>query len=414
METVILKPLQHRGQECIGVYFKKDAGIQAAIQKQGCCKWSQTHKCWYLSCTGENYLRLKTALENKAELEISELKKFLLEKRKNNPATKESFAQSSPKEVFRTSFQNSPARNPVIPPKPSTKVNYPHGLSKENNDALRLFNQQLVLKAYSPSTIRTYDNEFRQFLHTIKDKPAADFSPARLKDYFQYCYTILKLSESTLHSRINAMKFYYEQVLKREKFFWEIPRPKKPLLLPKVIGKEQIASLINAIENTKHKTIIMLAYACGLRVSEVVSLKVRNIDGERKMLFIGRAKGKKDRIVSLSPNMLIMLREYYKQYKPKDYLFEGQFENEHLSTRSIQNVLQKAKAKAGIKQDGSMHMLRHSFATHLLDKGIDVVFIQKLLGHNDIKTTLKYLHVTNKDLIQILSPLEDIEGLLKK
>ncbi len=109
-----------------------------------------------------------------------------------------------------------------------------------------------------------------------------------------------------------------------------------------------------------------------------------------------------------------MLREYYKQYQPKDYLFEGQFENEHLTTRSIQNVLQKAKEKAGIKQEGSMHMLRHSFATHLLDKGIDVVFIQKLLGHNSIKTTLGYLHVTNKDLVHILSPLEDIEGLLKK
>src|SRR6185312_16854390 len=149
------------------------------------------------------------------------------------------------------------------------------------------------------------------------------FSVSRLKDYFEYCYTKLHLSENTLHSRINALKFYYEQVLGREKFFWEIPRPKKPLLLPKVISKEQIASLINAIENTKHKTIIMLAYACGLRVSEVVSLRVKHVDGHRKTLFIERAKGKKDRMVSLSPNMLIMLREYYKQYKPKDYLFEG-------------------------------------------------------------------------------------------
>ena len=279
---------------------------------------------------------------------------------------------------------------------------------------MQQFNQQLVLKAYSQSTLRTYDNEFRQFLHTIKATPASGFTVSRLKDYFEYCYTKLHLSENTLHSRINAMKFYYEQVPGREKFFWEIPRPKKPLILPKVISKEQIAALINAIQNTKHKTIIMLAYACGLRVSEVVSLKLKHIDGERKMLFIERAKGKKDRIVSLSPNMLIMLREYYKQYKPKNYLFEGQFENEHLTTRSIQNVLQKAKEKTGIKQEGSMHMLRHSFATHLLDKGIDVVFIQKLPGHNDIKTTLKYLHVTNKDLIQILSPLEDIEGLLKK
>ena len=158
----------------------------------------------------------------------------------------------------------------------------------------------------------------------------------------------------------------------------------------------------------------MLTYGCGLRVSEVVSLKVKHIDGERKMMMIEKAKGKKDRVVSLSPSMLIMLREYYKKYRPKDYLFEGQFENNHLSERSIQQVMDRAKKKAGIKQDGNMHMLRHSFATHLLDKGIDVVFIQKLLGHNDIKTTLRYLHVTNKDLVHILSPLEDIESLLKK
>ncbi len=158
----------------------------------------------------------------------------------------------------------------------------------------------------------------------------------------------------------------------------------------------------------------MLTYACGLRVSEVVSLKVKHIDGQRRTIFIEKGKGKKDRVLSLNPNMLIMLREYYKQYHPKDYLFEGQFENGHLSERSMQQVIQKAKTKAGIQQDGSMHMLRHSFATHLLDKGIDVVFIQKLLGHNNIKTTLRYLHVTNKDLVNILSPLEDIEGLLKK
>jgi integrase/recombinase XerD len=124
-------------------------------------------------------------------------------------------------------------------------------------------------------------------------------------------------------------------------------------------------------------------------------------------------KGKKDRVVTLSPGMLIMLREYYKVYKPKEYLFEGQFEKEHLSERSMQTVIQRAKIKAGIQQTGSMHMLRHSFATHLLEKRIDVTFIQKLLGHNNIKTTLGYLHVTNKDLVNIISPSEDIEKLLR-
>jgi len=404
MQTIILKPLFHRDKECIGIYFEKNAELQSLIQKQPGIRWSRTQKCWYAPLSKNNYETLAKVLKDKAVLKTDELKKYLLEKKQGNKLI------AHPTKPQASEFKKVPIK--TIVPVQQAKLVYQ--ISGKNKEALQKFKQMLALKSYSPSTIRTYTNEFVQFLQTIREKPAEDFSVSRLKDYFEYCFNILHLSEATLHSRINALKFYFEQVLYKEKFLWEIPRPKKPLLLPKVISKEQIAALINAIQNTKHKTIIMLAYACGLRVSEVVSLKVKHIDGQRKMLFIERAKGKKDRIVSLSPNMLIMLREYYKQYKPQDYLFEGQFEKEHLTTRSVQNVLQKAKEKAGIKQDGSMHMLRHSFATHLLDKGIDVVFIQKLLGHNDIKTTLKYLHVTNKDLINILSPLEDIEGLLKK
>jgi len=400
MEIVILKPLFHKSKECIAIYSVQNATLNYYFQKKAGAKWSRTNKCWYVPCTKKNYEQLCNALYGKAILKADELKRYLLEKKNNTllphvPNQIKTVAKPETKEI-------------------AASLNQVQKLSKENTEALQKLKQQLILKSYSPSTIRTYTNEYVQFLYTIKDKPANEFSVERIKDYLQYCHTSLKLSEATLHSRINALKFYYEQVLKKEKFFWEIPRPKKQLQLPKVISKEQIAMLINAIENTKHKTIIMLAYACGLRVSEVISLKVKHVDGQRKIILIEQAKGKKDRIVSLSPGMLIMLREYYKQYKPADYLFEGQFENEHLSSRSIQQVLQKAKEKAGIKQDGSMHMLRHSFATHLLDKGIDVVFIQKLLGHNDIKTTLKYLHVTNKDLVHILSPLEDIENLLKK
>ncbi len=125
------------------------------------------------------------------------------------------------------------------------------------------------------------------------------------------------------------------------------------------------------------------------------------------------AKGKKDRVVGISPTILVVLRAYYKEYKPKKWMFEGQNTGEHYSIRSIQTVLQTAKNKAGVIKSGGMHSLRHSFATHLLDKGIDVTMIQKLLGHNDIKTTLRYLHVTNKDLSKIISPIEDISSLLK-
>ena len=155
---------------------------------------------------------------------------------------------------------------------------------------------------------------------------------------------------------------------------------------------------------------LMLAYSAGLRVSEIVSLKTYQIDSKRMTILIRQAKGKKDRMASLSPVLLVMLREYALQYKPdrKGYLFEGSIKGRHYSTRSVQEVIQAAKNKAGIIKPGSIHVLRHSFATHLIDRGTDVSMIQKLLGHNDIKTTLRYLHTSNKDLLKIISPLDDL------
>ncbi len=400
MEVVVLKPLTHKGQACIGIYFKRDALLQSLIQTQAGARWSRTNSCWYIACTKSNFDQLVLALKGITIVETETFEKYL-------PGNKSPATQ--PFIEIKKSIATIPAQE--IKTNTSKKSG---AISIENTQAFTEYKNRLILKGYSPSTVRTYCNEFQTFLQTLKNNAAKDITPAELQRYILYCINKLKLRENTVHSRINALKFYYEQVLNKEKMFFEIPRPKKPGILPKVISKERIADLINSIENVKHKTIIMLTYACGLRVSEVVSLKVKAIDGQRKTIFIEKAKGKKDRVVSLNPNMLLMLREYYRQYQPKYYLFEGQFENEHLSERSMQQVIQKAKRKAGIIQDGSMHMLRHSFATHLLDKGIDVVFIQKLLGHNNIKTTLRYLHVTNKDLVNILSPLEDIESLLKK
>lgn len=398
--TIQLKAITHRGASCIALYFTFQSALQSAVRKINGIRWSHTQKCWWLPFDKENYLRIMQSLQNIARIDDTSIRGMLVQQ----------------PDISITTRIPAAGNNTIYSKIPGLKETAPANsrIYEINKEVLTKMKQQLVLKSYSPSTIRTYMNEMRAFLEAIKQHPAEGFTTERLKGYLQYCAENLKLSENTLHSRINALKFYYEQVLNKEKFFWEIPRPKKPEILPKVISKERIADLINSIENVKHKTIIMLTYACGLRVSEVVSLKVNAIDGQRRTIFINRAKGKKDRVLSLNPNMLIMLREYYRQYRPKYYLFEGQNKNEHLSERSIQQVIQKAKRKAGIKQEGSMHMLRHSFATHLLDKGIDVVFIQKLLGHNNIKTTLRYLHVTNKDLVHIISPLEDIEALLKK
>lgn len=281
-------------------------------------------------------------------------------------------------------------------------------LSTDNIAQLELFLQALLLKGYSASTIRTYKNEFCVYLQTLKEVPAYSLTTQRVKDYLQYCHSSLHLTESTIHSRMNALKFYYEQVLKKEKFFWEIPRPKKRIILPKVISEEKIIKYLFTVENLKHRTILLLAYSAGLRVSEVVQMKVLDIDSDRMQIFVRCAKGKKDRIVPLSKMILVLLRGYYKAFAPKNWLFEGQAKDVPYSVRSAQIIFKEACAKLMLPKSVGFHSLRHSYATHLLDNGTDVKYIQALLGHNDIKTTLRYLHVTNRELSKVESPLDKL------
>jgi site-specific recombinase XerD len=192
--------------------------------------------------------------------------------------------------------------------------------------------------------------------------------------------------------------------------FFEIPRPKKPLILPKLLNEEEIRRLFNALTNKKHKAMLFTTYSAGLRVSELASLKIADIDSKRMQILIERAKGKKDRYVNLSPVLLDILRNYHQEYlpKPKEYLFESEQTHTAYPTRTIQQIFANAKRKAGIKKDVGIHSLRHSFATHLLDKGTDIRYIKDLLGHFNIKTTERYLHVSKQQLVNIVSPFDDL------
>ncbi|MEO7048236.1 MAG: tyrosine-type recombinase/integrase [Ferruginibacter sp.] len=386
--------LLHRGHENIALHFEIDSKFVSCLRKSVTIRWSSSNKCWYCLCNRQNFESVtKTATGNGYVIDFLKLKASL--------------------QLRQSSKLDGPAKS-MLPEKVisrKTEVVKAVGLLSEGNAAeIQRFSRQLVLKSYSKSTIRTYTNELSQFLAILKNTPATSLDSNRMKDYLQYCHKTLHLSEATLHSRMNALKFYYEQVLNKEKFFWEIPRPKKPLLLPRIFNQDEVADIINSMDNKKHKVMLMMAYSAGLRVSEVVAIKTYNIDSKRMCILIEQAKGKKDRVVSLSPVLLVMLREYAKLYKPsgKGFLFEGSIKTAPYSTRSLQEVIHKAKKKAGIMKPGSIHSLRHSFATHLLDKGTDISMIQKLLGHNDIKTTLRYLHTTNKDLLKIISPLDNL------
>jgi len=388
--TINLRPILHRDGQQIGIYFKNDLPLNIIVRKDAGAIWSQSKKCWYVPLSKKAFEKLKTAVKDSAILEISELKKFLEERDQKIIYKKELPVKKVP--PIGRSLQSVSTISPV------------------NKRVLPAMQQMLKLKAFSSSTIKTYLNEMAQLLQTIKDIPADQLKPEHLKKYLVYCYEKLGLKENTLHSRINAMKFYYEKVLGREKFFWEIPRPKKQLILPRVLGEKEIAGLFNALENKKHKAILFTAYSAGLRVSEVTALKLSDIDSDRMQIFVENAKGKKDRYVTLSPILLDVLRSYIKEIKPRPakFLFEGERKGESYLARTAQKVFQRAKEKAGIRKTVSFHSLRHSFATHLLEKGIDIRFIKEILGHFSITTTERYLHVAKEKLISIQSPLDAI------
>lgn len=278
-------------------------------------------------------------------------------------------------------------------------------MSEINGQALQRMKEVLQMKAYSPSTIKTYLTEFAQLLYILKAVPVDTLTHDKLRGYILYCINELKVSENRLHSRLNAFKFYFEQVLGRSDFFAEIPRPKKPSSLPKVFSRKEIERIFLVVTNPKHLLMLRLCYGMGLRVSEVANLKVSDINSGRMQVLIEAAKGKKDRYVPLPVSVLDPLRYYYREYKPKFYLFEGQYGGKY-SIRSVQTVFKNAMKKAKVNKPVGIHGLRHSYATHLLEYGTDMTFIQKLLGHNDIKTTQIYARVSNARLAEIVSPLD--------
>ncbi len=273
MKRITLSYLVHRGGEYIALHFQHDNQFVQLLSANVKLRWSRQNTCWYCPCTRENFDRLRSAAK-KTGYEVDHQK--LSESLRERPGPEVTIAVLPPKlKAFAESTQ---------------PVSYP--VSNEHAAEMKKFVQKLSLKMYSASTVRTYSNELMQFLKTLGKVQAPTVSTDKLKDYFQYCHDKPGLSEATLHSRINALKFYYEQVLGREKFFWDISRPKKPFQLPKVLSEEEIGRLFNSVGNIKHKAMLFTAYSAGLRVSETVNLKISDVDSDRMQLSIERAKGK--------------------------------------------------------------------------------------------------------------------------
>ncbi len=331
---------------------------------------------WHMACDRISVDRLRQALEGVATVDTTLLRSQLL------------------------------ARKLPVPRK--TALVLPLKLHASNLDALGRFLHTLILKAYSESTIRVYRQEFLNLLLVLKERSVDSLDTDQLKSYMLWLISKRHYGEMQAHTAINAIKFYFEKVIQRPRIVVDLPRPKKPLLLPRVMGKTSIVRIIKETANLKHRCMLMLAYAAGLRVSEIVAVRVRDIDSDRMTIFISRAKGKKDRVVGLSEVLLQELRAYCKVYRPRTFLFKGEGGGEY-AVRSVQKVFQDAKARAGIQVPGGIHSMRHSYATHLLESGTDIRFIQELLGHNSILTTRRYTHVRIQHTSRIRSPLDDLD-----
>ena len=339
------KIITHRGSKRIAVYFEKNAEWIARIKQLEGSRWSQSLLAWHVPDTEENRVRFKL-----------------------------------------TPLSHS------IP-------------SSEGITQIEKFKQWMRSKRYSESTITTYTEALKSFLVFYREKPIVDITNEDVIVYNNEYILKNNLSASYQNQIINATKLFFKIIHDSKMVIEELHRPKNAKTLPNVLSKEETFRLIDVTTNLKHKTLLALIYSSGLRISEAINMKLTDIDSKRMLIHVKNAKGKKDRYTLLSTKILVLLKEYYTMYKPKTYLFEGQY-GEQYSSRSAQSVLHQSAKKAGITKKISLHTLRHSFATHLLESGTDLRYIQDLLGHSSPKTTMIYTHVSSTSLKNIINPFD--------
>ena len=364
----------YNNKEKIFINFKYDSATIELVKKIADAKWSQTNKCWFISYYAEALQLIKSTFEAKG-ITIKLLNKY--------------------EDVIKP--------NHVKIKKPSDAL---PDLNKVQKEKINQFNYWLKSKRYSGSTIGTYMDSIQTFLRYYSTKNLSEITNEDLIIFNNEYILANHYSASYQNQIVNAVKLFFRNIENKQLQPELIHRPKTQKLLPNVLSKEEIKLILNAHSNIKHKAMLSLIYSCGLRCGEMLRLKPEHIDSKRNILIIKQSKGRKDRITPLSNKIILMLRDYYHLHKPKEWLFEGQKQGEPYDERSLQNVLKQAIGKCQIKKPVSLHWLRHSYATHLLENGTDLRYIQEILGHSSSKTTEIYTHVSTKNIQKIISPFD--------
>lgn len=366
-KSITLKHLLINQNKCIGLQFNTSKVLQLLVEALPNISWSQEFEMFYLP-------------NNKTNIDLI-FKTFY------------GIAWVNGNYFFSDKIIN--VKNPQL-----NLERYRNRQSKDNYKYCpKDYLLKLELKKYSDNTVRNYVSHFESFINYYYDADPISLNEVDIRTYLQKIIQEGK-SNSYVNMTVNSIKFYFETVLGMPNRFYAIERPRKEKHLPEVLSIEEIMRIINNVNNIKHKCIIGLLYSSGLRRSELLNLNITDIDSKRMVVKIKGAKGNKDRISILSPSILEDLKLYYMEYRPKVYLFEGQKGGKYSAT-SVLKVVTSTASKAGLRKKVTPHMLRHSFATHLLENGTDIRHIQLLLGHSSTKTTEIYTHVANRSFMKI-------------
>lgn len=372
---ISLQRLWHRNTECLAIKFKYDINFIYQLKIEGAV-WSATQKAWLLNYNQVNVnevCKLANAL-NYTVVFINDLK-----------------AIDKPK----TFKEQQPSSSLAI-------------LNEDAHKKIKEFENWMHSKRYSASTIGTYSDALKTFLRFFDNKPISEIDNADVIRFNNEYILKNKFSPSYQNQVVNGIKLFFRNIENKLMETEKIHRPRTETVLPNVLSKEEVKLILNAHSNLKHKAMLSLIYSCGLRRSELLNLKLKDIDSKRGLIIVRQAKGKKDRIVPLSEKILVLLRNYFTAYKPKEWLFMGQGGIGQYDERSLQNVLKQALEKSKITKPVTLHWLRHSYATHLLENGTDLRYIQEILGHSRSRTTEIYTHVSNKSIQKITSPFDTL------
>jgi integrase/recombinase XerD len=355
-----IEQVEHRGKKRLAARFSNTIENNQRIRAFADARWSRTLGCWHIPDTPANRIALRLEGIHNQQASLSEL-------------------QAGKPEIVQRQIEG-----------------------------VERFVMYLQGRRYSNSTVETYASALKVFFQYFPQRDPDSLTPDDIDDFLRNYAWKQNKSISWQRGVIGALKLYY----RREKNTFikpdKLEYPRKDKKLPNVLSKDEVKRILSATGNTKHKAMLSLVYACGLRCGELLALKPEHVDSSRKLLIIKQAKGRKDRVVPISDRTITMLREYYKTYKPKQWLFEGQEEGQPYTARSLQQVLKQSLSKAGIIKPASLHWLRHSYATHLLESGTDLRYIQELLGHKSSRTTEIYTHVSVNHIQKIKSPFDDL------